>query len=210
MSLELAQALVAARNDLRQSSRKLHDHVASSIAASALRIQLLQMDYPNASEPVRQILEVLNHAMDHVRDLSRDLDPNPVRRVGLVNALRDLAEAQQESFVGQITFRAKFDAPLPLEVAQWMYDTAAAAVESAVARAAQPKSDLRRIRIRLTGSRTVTLQIADDGSPSPRTPQDIACEFMARQAGLQYDVKTNQGTIVFIRYAMRRPSRGRP
>ena len=88
---ELAEACVAARRERHRASRMLHDEVGSLLAVAGLRLQLLQMDYPEASEPASELAAALDAAMQKIRTLMKELDPSPIARTGLQNALIDLA-----------------------------------------------------------------------------------------------------------------------
>src|SRR5579871_5695404 len=88
----LAGACVEARAKLRYASRALHDDVGSLLAVAGLRLQLVRMDHPELAARVNEVSEALEGVMDRVRKLTRELDPSPVARTGLKNALLDLAE----------------------------------------------------------------------------------------------------------------------
>src|SRR5258707_1526615 len=89
---ELARECVAVYAELRRASSLLHDEVGALLAVAGLRLQLLCMDCPEAGARVAEVVEALEGAMEHVRKLSRQLEPSPVRRTGLKNALLDLAQ----------------------------------------------------------------------------------------------------------------------
>src|SRR5450631_1520749 len=90
---ELALECVRVYAELRRAAGVLHDDVGSLLAVAGLRLQLLSMDFPDASERAAEAAEAISSAMEHVRQLSRAVEPSPVRRTGLKNALLDLAEA---------------------------------------------------------------------------------------------------------------------
>src|SRR5580693_8709844 len=89
---DLARECVALSSELRRASSLLHDEVGSLLAVAGLRLQLLGMDFPAAGARVAEVAEALDGVMEQVRKLSRQLEPSPVRRTGLKNALLDLAE----------------------------------------------------------------------------------------------------------------------
>ena len=55
----------------------MHDEIGPLLAASGMRLQLLQMDHPQTTDQVKEILSALDAAMERVRALSRDLVPPP-------------------------------------------------------------------------------------------------------------------------------------
>src|ERR1700687_2891816 len=96
----LARECVRAHTELRRAAGVLHDDVGSLLAVAGLRLQLLCMDFPEASARAAETAEALEGVMAHVRKLSRELEPSPVRRTGLKNAVLNLAEK-----LGGITLR---------------------------------------------------------------------------------------------------------
>src|ERR1700693_2173210 len=97
---ELARECGARHSELRRASSLLHDEVGALLAVAGLRLQLLSMDFPEARARVAEVAEALDGVMEQVRKLSRQLEPSPVRRTGLKNALIDLAET-----FGAVTLR---------------------------------------------------------------------------------------------------------
>ena len=91
---DLAKECVRGRLELRRAAQVLHDEVGSLLAVAGLRLQLLRMDFPEAGARAAEIGEALDGVMEHVRVLGRRLEPSPVRRTGLKNALLDLAESR--------------------------------------------------------------------------------------------------------------------
>jgi signal transduction histidine kinase len=65
--------------DPQRAGRMLHDEVGPLLAASGLRLQLLKMDFPDASAHVDEVLAILDDAMERVRALSQELAPSPVK-----------------------------------------------------------------------------------------------------------------------------------
>jgi signal transduction histidine kinase len=200
---DLARACVQAQAQLRRAGRALHDEIGSLLAAAGLRLQLLRMDVPDLAERTQELGDTLDRAMEAVRSLSQDLDPSPVRRLGLKNALRHLAKRHSEARRRQVTLRSTMSAALPLEVAELMYQAASHAVLAAAGRV-----DVTRIRITAAGARGVTVRVADNGSkPGPDSSLAMAA-MLARHGGLSFETATGKGTIVSIRYAIRRASGG--
>jgi len=79
-------------------ARKLHDDTIQSLLVIANRARALESgDYgrlaPKARKQAEEILDMLLHAIDDVRRLSRDLRPSILDNVGLMPALRWLAES---------------------------------------------------------------------------------------------------------------------
>jgi len=199
---DLARACVQAQAELRRAGRTLHDEIGSLLAVAGVRLQLLRMDLPDLAERTHELGEVLDRAMEAVRALSQDLDPSPVRRLGLKNALLGLAKRHSEARRRQVTVRSTMSGALPPEVAEVIYQAASHAIMAAAGR-----PDVTRIRITAAGTRSVTVRVADNGKPCPNSSLAMAA-MLARHAGLGFEMATGKGTIVSIRYAIRRTSGG--
>jgi signal transduction histidine kinase len=198
---ELALECVRAYTELRRAAGVLHDDVGSLLAVAGLRLQLLCMDFPEASERAAEASEAIGAAMEHIRKLSRALEPSPVRRTGLKNALLDLAE----SFPG-VTLRYTTAMPLPSVDADAIYR----AIANSVAVASRAPG-VTRIAISVSGSRALLARVEHDGRQRGAGKELAATALLARHAGLGFEIKarqakTRQGTIVVIQYAGRRPT----
>jgi signal transduction histidine kinase len=200
---ELALECVRAYAELRRAASVLHDDVGSLLAVAGLRLQLLCMDFPDASGRAEEASEAIGQAMEHVRKLSRAVEPSPVRRTGLKNALLDLAE----SFSG-VTVRYTATVALPPVDADAIYR----AIANSVA-AASRAAGVTRITISVSGSRALVARVEHNGRPHNADKELAATALLARHAGLTFEIKTRQaktrqGTIVVIQYAGRRPTGG--
>jgi signal transduction histidine kinase len=205
---ELARECVALHIELRRASSLLHDEVGALLAVAGLRLQLLCMDLPEAGARVAEVVEALEGAMEHVRKLSRQLEPSPVRRTGLKNALVDLTEV-----FGGVTLRYTATAVLAPAAVDALYR----AIASVVA-AASGARGITHVVISVTGSRSVIARIAWNGRFRGAGSDLITAALLARHAGMTFEIsanpakprqnKTIQGTIVVIQYAGRRSAGG--
>jgi two-component system sensor histidine kinase DegS len=96
--LSLSRMLKVQEYERRRLARKLHDDTIQSLLFIANRARALESgDYgrlaPKARKQAEEILDMLLHAIDDVRRLSRDLRPSILDNVGLLPALRWLAES---------------------------------------------------------------------------------------------------------------------
>ncbi len=185
-----------ARSVMSRASRVLHDEIGSLLAVAGLRLQLLQMDYPEASENAGELAEALDGAMRHVRALTRELDPSPVARTGLKNSLIDLANRYREGYGVEAEVRYSATATVTAEIAGPLYLAAADAVSVAAF-----TSGVTRIVIAASGSRSLIVRVSFDGNPRGVAAKLGAAELLARHAGLRFETATGKGTIVTIRYA---------
>jgi signal transduction histidine kinase len=199
----LARECVRTYRELRRAAGVLHDDVGSLLAVAGLRLQLLCMDFPQAGARAAEAAEAIEGAMEHVRKLSRELEPSPVRRTGLKNAVLDLAQR-----IDGVTVRYTATAELAPTAADAVYR----AIASALA-AASVAPRVTRIAISISGSRSVTARIAHNGRHLHTAGGLTLAALVARHSGLGFNVqkpreKTGQGTIVVIRYAGRRTAGG--
>jgi signal transduction histidine kinase len=198
---QIAALYVLARTALVRAGRALHDHVGSPLSAAGVQLQLLRMDLPQAKARIDEVLGTLEEALDKVRDVSQELCPSPAYRGGLKQALLRLAD-QHNSRSCHIDMDYTASAAVPEEIAVALYEAASSALEQAVQnRAAQ-------VSITARGTRPLVLRIADDGRKSGRTRAMQAIRTLAKAQGLGFAYTTGKGTIVSIRYAVRRPPRG--
>ena len=205
---ELACECVALYSELRRASSLLHDEVGALLAVAGLRLQLLCMDFPAAGARVAEVVEALEGAMEHVRKLSRQLEPSPVRRTGLKNALLDLTEV-----FGGVTLRYMATAVLAPAGVDALYR----AISSTVA-AASGAPGITGVVVSVTGARSVTARIGWNGRFRGAGNDLITAALLARYSGMTFEIaakpkksrqnKTIQGTIVVIRYAGRRSAGG--
>jgi signal transduction histidine kinase len=94
----LARTLKFQEYERRRVARKLHDDTIQSLLVIANRVRALESgDYgrlaPKSRKQAEEILVMLLHAIDDVRRLSRELRPSMLDNIGLLPALRWLAES---------------------------------------------------------------------------------------------------------------------
>jgi signal transduction histidine kinase len=58
---------------LKRAAKLLHDEIGPLMSAAGLRLQLIKMDFPETAPLVLQVTEILDEAIDRVRDMSREL-----------------------------------------------------------------------------------------------------------------------------------------
>ncbi len=203
---ELARELAATRVELRRAAQVLHDDVGSLLAVAGLRLQLLRMDHPELVQSTSEVGEALDGVMRHLRTLSRELEPSPVRRTGLKNALLDLSETRMQETGADIALRYTATATPEPAAADALYHAIAAALASAVA---SVPARARRVTLSVSGSRSLTARVAYAGRPRRGAAELAAAGLLAHHAGLRFDMQvTERGTIVSIRHANHRSSRG--
>jgi signal transduction histidine kinase len=198
---QVAALYVQARAALASAGRTLHDHVGSSLSAAGLQLQLLRLDVPAAQARIDETLRTLEETLNTVRDLSQELCPSPAYRGGLKQALLRLAG--QSSRQGcDVVVEYSTTTSVPVEIAAAFYEASLGAMKHAVQQGAA------RVNITVRGAGPLVLRISDDGRKAGRAKALAAIRTIAREQGLAFECTTGKGTIVSIRYAIRRPARG--
>jgi signal transduction histidine kinase len=135
----LAQMLFAAMNEheavLSRVSRLLHDDVSQILSAVGLQLDAMRMDFreqaPGVDSRATEIQELLEQAIEQLRDITNELNPSIVERAGLQFALDRLIGKARAVFSG--TLRLHFDASLrvPTILAKAFYRIAECAIDTA-------------------------------------------------------------------------------
>ena len=182
---------------LRSASRQLHDSVGPLLSVAGLRLQMLGADEPGAKAGVDEVAQLLEQAIEEIRMISRELHRSPADQIGLQNALSRFAEQNP-----WLSLSYSATASLPPEDAAALYLAATGAASVGLLAGAS------RVRISVTGSAGVRIRVADNGRAPGRKRALSVSRLLAEQAGLGFECTTGRGTIVSIRYALRRPARG--
>jgi signal transduction histidine kinase len=137
----LAQMLFSALNEqeavLARVSRLLHDDVSQVLSAVGLQLDAMRMDFreqaPGVDGRAAEIQELLEQAIQQLRDITNELNPSIVERAGLQFALDRLIGKARAGFSGIL--RLHFDASLrvPTILAKAFYKIADCAIDIAKA-----------------------------------------------------------------------------
>src|SRR5271154_717750 len=170
----LAQMLFAAIQEhdeaLAQVARVLHDDVSQILSAVGLQLDAMRMDFreqgPGLDARAAEIQELLEQAIEQLRDISNELNPSIVERAGLRFALDRLAETVRANFPGSLHLH--FDASLrvPTILAKAFYKVTERALETATA---APGCSLIDIYVKRSHGEYV-LEITDNGSAEVADP----------------------------------------
>jgi signal transduction histidine kinase len=189
-----------------RTARILHDEVSQVLSAVGLQLDVLRMDFeknhPEVAERTIEIQQLLEKAIDEVRDLSRDLDPSMVERAGLNSALTRLVGRVREVHGVPVRLLADPGARLPVETANAFYRIAEQALDNAVRH-----SGGAPVELLLRPSRAgVVLEIRDEGPGFDVDQARASCpglgllamEYQAFRAGLDFSIASapGKGTIV--------------
>ena len=163
----LAQMLFAAMNEheavLSRVSRLLHDDVSQVLSAVGLQLDAMRMDFrdqaPGVDGRATEIQELLEQAIEQLRDITNELNPSIVERAGLQFALDRLIGKLRAASAG--TLRLHFDASLrvPTILAKAFYKITECSLDIAKA---SPGCTLIDIHVKRSQGEYV-LEISDNG-----------------------------------------------
>jgi signal transduction histidine kinase len=170
----LAQMLFAALNEheavLSRVSRLLHDDVSQVLSAVGLQLDAMRMDFREQSPALDgravEIQELLEQAIEQLRDITNELNPSIVERAGLQFALDRLIGKARAGFNGNL--RLHFDPSLrvPTILAKAFYKIADCAIEIAQA---SGECSLIDIHVKQAHGEYV-LDISDNAPIDPTAP----------------------------------------
>ncbi len=145
----LAAFLETRRREKARLSRLLHDEIGQILSAVGLQLDLLRMDCEHVSGLAGRIGEVqklLEKAVAQVRELSYELNPLLVDRIGLEAALERLIALHRKSFSGSLELVWDPGARLPESAARACYQIVEQALEEAVQQAGVHRIEVAVVR----------------------------------------------------------------
>jgi len=174
----LAQMLFAAMNEheavLSRVSRLLHDDVSQVLSAVGLQLDAMRMDFrsqaPGLDSRATEIQELLEQAIEQLRDITNELNPSIVERAGLQFALDRLIGKVRAGFPG--TLRLHFDTSLhvPTVLAKAFYKISELALDLAKV---TPGCSLIDIHVKRAQGEYV-LEISNNTSIDDKAPVSLA------------------------------------
>jgi PAS domain S-box-containing protein len=200
----------------RRMSHDLHDGLCQLLTGTMFAVKTLEQRLSTAGRPeaeaFNEIAELLRRANVEARNIARGLNPLTIEEGGLESALQDLALYIQGTF--NIDCRFHCDHAVKVknkDQAVHLYRIAQEAVNNAV-----KHGQARRIDIRLQrSSKTVTLEVEDDGIGLPNPPLAASglglhiMAYRARMIGgeLQLRPGEQRGTIVHLAFSSQQTGR---
>jgi signal transduction histidine kinase len=172
----LAQMLFAALNEheavLSRVSRLLHDDVSQVLSAVGLQLDAMRMDFrdqaPGVEARASEIQELLEQAIEQLRDITNELNPSIVERAGLQFALDRLIGKMRAGFSGTLRLHVDASLRVPTILAKAFYKITECALDIAKA---TPGCSLIDIHVKRAQGEYV-LEISDnatvdDAAPAP-------------------------------------------
>jgi signal transduction histidine kinase len=146
----------------RHLARDLHDEIGQALTAVKMNLQTLQRgsDTAHIAPSLSDSLNIIDHIMQHVRDLSLDLRPSLLDDLGLVSAVRWYVSRQAERAGWTVQVLAEDSlSHLPSDMAVACYRIVQEAVTNAMRHA-----HAHHVSVTLhKGDRELDISIRDDG-----------------------------------------------
>ncbi|GAA3398639.1 sensor histidine kinase [Cryptosporangium minutisporangium] len=185
------RALRAGDQERHRIRRDLHDGLGSTLAGLALGIGAVRRS-PGGRDPqtarlLTQLQDELRQCLQDVRDLVAHLRPTPLDEVGLLEALRQHADALSERSDGSLTVTVSAAEPLPLldagvDLAAYRIAMEAMTNVARHAHARQCAVELGAVELG-TGAGAIRLVVTDDGvGLSARGQQGLGLRSMSERA----------------------------
>ncbi|MGA7887393.1 MAG: PAS domain-containing protein, partial [Acidobacteriaceae bacterium] len=104
-----SELLRAQEHERKRLSLELHDELGQSLTVMKLRTRAIEKelrpgDQSNLKQECLELLEYLDQVIDNVRRLSRDLSPSILEDLGLLAALKYLADGVRKYFAVELSF----------------------------------------------------------------------------------------------------------
>ncbi|MFK5644933.1 sensor histidine kinase [Ornithinimicrobium sp. LYQ121] len=177
--LQSRHEMVAAREDERAALRReLHDVLGPTLAGLTMQLgvvaEIVRTEPDTAAERLARLEDASRRALDDVRRLSRGLRPPGLDELGLLGALRDLAERQGVDLV----VRAAPVPALPASVEVAAYRIGSEAITNAARH-----SGAQRVEVSLEQvGTTVVVRVADAGCGTRSTRPGVGTLSMRERA----------------------------
>jgi signal transduction histidine kinase len=190
-----ARLVRAEEGERRRLARDLHDESAQTLTAVRLEVGLLrERADPATDEGLGRILDLVDHGIGAIRRVINDLRPSPLDDLGLLAAIRALAEAQVER--GGPEIAVDLPAALPaigsdLELA--LYRAVQEALANVVRHAAAPTATVSLA----VSDAAIEIVIADRGRGFPPGTDLASFEHDGRLGlvGMRERIGTFGGTV---------------
>jgi two-component system, NarL family, sensor histidine kinase UhpB len=194
-------ALAAQEAERLRVARELHDEIGQTLTAATIKAErAAEGDPALASAALRQVADAVRDSLDEVRRIARELRPEALDDLGLVNAL--IALCSRIGAQGGPVVRRELQGrlpPLSPDVELVIYRIAQESLTNALRH-----SGARSVTVSLQAdAETLTLRVADDGQGMPaRLPSGTAGIAGMRERAmlvngrLSLESRPNEGTEV--------------
>jgi two-component system sensor histidine kinase UhpB len=187
------RALVAQESERSRIARELHDEIGQTLTAVALRAERAADEPSKQSEALTEIAETVLRSLEDVHRIGRELRPEALDDLGLVNAL--IALCSRIGRQSGIRVRRDLSGQLPAmsdEVELVIYRVAQEALTNAIRHAESSEASLSLRR----ADRRVVLRIGDNGRGLPERRREGGLRGMRERAmliGAELEVRSEPG-----------------
>jgi two-component system sensor histidine kinase UhpB len=158
------RALAAQEAERLRIARELHDEVGQTLTAVALRAERAAGELPAAAPALLEIINTVHRSLDDVRRIARELRPEALDDLGLIDALISLCLRMERQGARRVLRELEGGLPpLSAEVELVIYRVAQEALTNTFRHADATQV---RVALRRAGEHLV-LTIADDGRGLP-------------------------------------------
>jgi two-component system sensor histidine kinase UhpB len=197
-------ALIAQERERRRIGRALHDEAGQTLTAVALEIERAGTDGPGPDqERMAALAAELHNTLDEIRRIARELRPEALDDLGLINALIALSSRVSQQGAVMVERRLADDLPpLSEELELVVYRVAQEALTNVIrhSHASQAVIELAN------DDGTITLKVSDNGQGMPAVPagETIGIEGMRERAllvggTLNIESRPGAGTTVSLK-----------
>jgi two-component system sensor histidine kinase UhpB len=195
------RALAAQEAERLRIAHELHDEVGQTLTAVALRAERAAGELPAQAPALQEIVDTVHRSLDDVRRIARELRPEALDDLGLIDALISLCLRMERQGAKRVLRELEGGLPpLSPEVELVIYRVAQEALTNAFrhAEASQVRVALRR------ADDSLVLTVADDGRglPAPMPAQMTGLAGMRERAILiqgQLEIDSPPGGGVEVR-----------
>lgn len=187
------RALIAQEGERARIARELHDEVGQTLTAVALRAERAAGDPSKQSEALSEIAATVLRSLEDVHRIGRELRPEALDDLGLVNALIALCSNLDRQ--SGLPVRRQLDGQLPAlsrEVELVIYRVAQEGLTNALRHAEGTEAS---VTLRHADGHVV-LRIADNGRGLPQRPRERGMGGMRERAmliGAQLEIRSDPG-----------------
>jgi two-component system sensor histidine kinase UhpB len=175
------RALAAQESERLRIARELHDEVGQTLTAVALRAERAAGELPAQAPALQEIVDTVHRSLDDVRRIARELRPEALDDLGLVDALISLCLRMERQGAGRVLRELEGGLPaLSPEVELVIYRVAQEALTNSFRHA---QASLVRVALRRNPD-GVVLSVTDDGRglPTPMPAQATGLAGMRERA----------------------------
>lgn len=205
-----AELIAQQENAARRFSHELHDDLGQTLIAAKAGVVSLKND-DSFVEDKAAAVELLNEAIEGVRNLSHMMHPTVLEHFGLDGALRSLTERFGERTGIETVYRSTFEGRLPDEARTHLYRIAQEAFTNVV-----KHSNARRVQVDLSQVEDeVILEISDNGRGLPAVNKSVGIGMRGMQAraafaggDVEFVSKRGKGLTIRVRAPLQGGRRG--